>query len=74
VQALINSGTTGVFINKAFVNKHHLNTYKISFSIPVYNIDRILNKIDKISKVVNIVLWYKTYMKWTLLAVLSFDK
>lgn len=74
MQDLINSGTTGIFINKAFVNKHYLNTYKLFFPIPVYNIDRITNKIDEISKVVNIVLWYKTYMKWTLLVVLSFDK
>ena len=74
MQDLINSGTTGIFINKAFVNKNYLNTYKLFFPILVYNIDRITNKINEISKVVNIVLWYKTYMKWTLLAVLSFDK
>ena len=40
----------------------------------IYNINRITNKICKISKVVNIILKYKTYIKQTLFVVLSFGK
>jgi len=42
--------------------------------VPVYNIDGIPNKAGQISKVVDMVLWYKTHSEWTLLVVSSLGK
>jgi len=56
VYILVNFGATSVFINKVFVDKYYLNIYKLFFLVLVYNMDRTLNEIDQISKVVNVVL------------------
>ena len=63
VYILVNSETTSIFINKSFVDKHHLNTWKLSKPIFIYNMNRISNKASQISKVVDIVLQYKTYIE-----------
>ena len=60
---LIKSEATSVFINKAFTNKHYLNTSKLFSLVPIYNMDGTLNKINQISEMINIVLQYKTYME-----------
>ena len=51
-----------------------MNTQKLSKSVLVYNVDSISNKVGQISKVVNIILCYKTYLEWTLLTISSLDK
>jgi len=74
VYVLVNFGATSVFINKAFVDKHCLNICKLFFLVLVYNMDRTLNEIGQISKMVNIVLQYKTHVEKTLLVVQSLSK
>ena len=51
------------FVNQIFVNKHQLNMCKLSHPISVYNVNGIPNKTGKINEVVNIVLYYKSYLE-----------
>ena len=60
---LIDLKATSVFINKSFVEKHYLNTYKLSTLIPIYNVNRTPNKTGLVLKIVDIVLWYKNTYK-----------
>jgi len=45
MHALVNSAATGVFINPSFVEKHGLNTHKLSKLVPVYNVNGIPNEV-----------------------------
>jgi len=74
VKALLNSGATGNFIDKDFVCTKGISTQSISHPILVYNVDGSPNKASQISKVVDVVLYYKTHSKRTLLAVSSLGK
>ena len=74
VQALVNSRTTNIFINKKFVNKYYPNTYKLFQPVLVYNIDRTFNKTEQISKMVVIIPWYKMHVEQTLLVILNLGK
>jgi len=71
VKALLDSRATGSFIDKDFVRTKGITTWSISRPIPVYNVDGSPNEVGQISKVVNIVLCYKTHSERTLLAVSS---
>ena len=53
---LVDSKVTGVSIYRSFIKKYGFNTYKLSKSIPVYNIDSTPNKNGQISEIVDIVL------------------
>jgi len=44
IQALLDYRAIGSFIDKNFVCSKKINTWSISCSIPVFNIDRSLNK------------------------------
>jgi len=44
IWALIDSGATGIFINKTFVTKHYFNIHELSSLVSVYNVDSIPNK------------------------------
>jgi len=74
VKALLDSGATGNFIDRDFVQTKGINTQSISRPIPVYNVDGSPNEAGQISKVVDVVLHYKTYSKRTLLAVSSLGR
>ena len=63
IHALVDSDVIEVFIDKSFIEKHHLNTYKLFKTVPVYNVNKISNEIGQISKVVDVVLYYKKYAK-----------
>ena len=47
-QALINSGTTGNFINQQFVLKYHLETKKLTKSLHICNVDGTRNSVGEI--------------------------
>jgi len=53
---------------------HNINTQKLSKSIPMYNVDSIPNEAEQISKVVNVILHYKTHSEQSLLAISSLGK
>ena len=74
VKVLLDSRATDNFIDKNFVYMKGISTQSISCPIPVYNIDGSPNKAGQISKVVNVVLYYKTYSERTLLTVSGLGK
>src|SRR5258708_34529163 len=44
MSALLDSGTTGMFINHTFIQKHKLETQPLPNPVPVHNVDGTLNK------------------------------
>ena len=68
-KALLDSGATGLFIDKSFVEKERLNTRKLSNPIPVTNVDGSPNEAGPITDVVDIILRYKGHYERTLFAV-----
>ena len=58
VQALLDSGATGLFMDVTFVEKHQLTTHPLTQPIPVYNIDGTLNKASSIWCVMECILHY----------------
>jgi len=74
VKALLDSGATGNFIDKDFVHTKGITTWSISCPIPVFNIDSSSNEAGQISKVVDVVLHYKTHSERMLLAISNLGK
>ena len=74
IKALLDSGATGNFIDRDFVQTKGINTQSISCPIPVYNVDSSPNEADQISEVVDVVLHYKTHSERMLLAVSSLGR
>ena len=63
LQALLDSGASGLFINLEFVKAKQINTCQLTRPIPVNNVDRSLNKRGPIQEVVELVLWYNRHHK-----------
>ena len=74
IKALLDSEATSNFINKDFVHAKGISTQNISYPILVFNVDGFPNKVGQISKIVDVVLHYKTYSERTLLAVSNLGK
>jgi len=74
VKALLDSGATGNFINKDFVCTKGISTRNISHPILVFNVDGSPNEAEQISKVVDVVLHYKTHSERMLLTVSNLRK
>jgi len=74
IKALLDSGATGSLINRDFVRSKGMNTRTLSHNIPVFNVDGSPNEAGQISKVVDVVLRYKTHSKRMLLAVSGLGK
>jgi len=74
VKVLLDSGATSNFIDQDFVRTKDISTWSISRPILVYNVDSSSNEAGQISKVVDVVLCYKTHSKRTLLAVSSLGR
>jgi len=74
VKALLDSEATSNFIDKDFVRTRGISTRNISRPIPVFNVDGSPNKAGQISKVVDVVLRYKTHSERMLLAVSNLGK
>lgn len=53
---LVDSKVTGVSIHRSFIKKYGFNTYKLSKSIPIYNINSTPNKNGQILEIVDMVL------------------
>jgi len=74
VKALLDSGATRSFIDRDFVRSKGMNTRTLSRNIPVFNVDGSPNEADQISKVVDVVLRYKTHSERMLLAISGLGK
>jgi len=74
VKALLNCRATGSLIDRDFVRSQEMNTQTLSRNIPVFNVDSSPNEAGQISKIVDVVLRYKTYSERMLLAVSGLGK
>jgi len=74
VKALLDCRATRSFINRDFVCSKGMNTWTLSHNIPVFNVDGSPNEAGQISKVVDVILWYKTHSKRMFLAVSRLGK
>ncbi|KAG5729134.1 hypothetical protein E4T56_gene3215 [Termitomyces sp. T112] len=74
VVALLDSGTTGLFLNTDYVQQHHLTTCSLSHPIPVYNVDGMLNEAGSICSMVDLVLCYQDHSEQAVFAVTSLGK
>jgi len=74
VKILLDCGATGSFINRDFVCSKGMNTQTLLCNIPVFNVDGSPNEAGQISKVMDIVLCYKTHSERMLLAVSGLGK
>ena len=70
----MDSGATGSFIDRDFVRSKGINTQTLSHNIPVFNVNGSPNETRQISKVVDILLCYKTHSERMLLAVFRLGK
>ena len=59
IDALVDCGATGDFINEGFVERTKIPTWSLSQPIPVYNVDGSLNEAGSITKVADMVMTYK---------------
>jgi len=74
VEALLDCKATGSLINRDFVCLKGINTRTLSHNILVFNVDGSPNEAEQISKVMNIVLCYKTHSERMLLAISGLGK
>jgi len=74
VKALLDCGATRSLIDRDFVCLKGMNTWTLSHNIPVFNVDSSSNEAEQISKIVNIVLCYKTHSEKMFLAVSRLGK
>src|SRR5882672_2828180 len=63
INALIDSGATGQFIDIDYVRSKNLHTQRLPQAIPVYNVDGTLNDAGYITEVVNLMVHYGTILK-----------
>ena len=69
VAVLLDSGATGMFIDREFVRHNHLKTHPIPKPIPVYNIDGTPNQNGSISEEYEAILEIGSHSKRVSLAV-----
>ena len=74
VKALLDCRATKSLIDRDFVCSKGMNTWTLSHNILVFNVNGSPNKAGQISKVVDIVLHYKTYSERMLLAISRLGK
>jgi len=72
--SFMDNGATGEFIDRHYAKSNWLHTRKLSEPIPVYNVDRTLNKAGSITEVVDLILRYRNHSEQTLFAVTSLGK
>jgi hypothetical protein len=73
-EAMVDTGATGDFIDRDFVENAKLPTRKLSQPIPVYNVDGTPNEAGSIDRVVDVIMTYKGHSERILLAVTRLGK
>ena len=73
-KALVDTGASGDFIDREFMQKHSFPTRKLSRPIPVYNVDGSPNDNGMITEVVNAMMTYDGHSETILLAVTQLGK
>src|SRR5271168_1225653 len=74
VNALVDCGATGEFIDRHYAKSSRFNLLKLSTPIPVFNIDGTPNEAGFVTEVVDLILRYKNHSERTLFAVSSLGK
>jgi len=74
IKALLDCGATGSFIDRDFIHSKGMNTQTLSQNILVFNVDSSPNEAGQITKVIDVVLHYKTHSKRILLAISKLGK
>jgi len=74
VEALLDCRATRSLIDRDFVCSKGMNTQTLSHNIPVFNVNGSPNEAGQISKVVDVVLCYKSHSERMLLAVSGLGK
>ena len=69
VTALLDSGATGLFIDRDYVKTNQLTTRKLRLPIPVYNVDGTRNEAGSITEVVDLILRHAGHSERTQFAV-----
>src|SRR5260221_9710632 len=67
--ALLESGVTGMFVNRAFAQKHKLETCPLPNPVPVHNVNGTPNENGSIMEEVEVILWYGQHMEKVCLIV-----
>src|SRR5260221_6085612 len=67
--ALLDSGATGMFVNRAFAQKHKLETHPLPNPVPVHNVDGTPNENRSIMEEVEVILQYGQHTEKARLAV-----
>jgi predicted aspartyl protease len=68
-RALVDSGATGLFIDREYVKSNQIPTTKLPQSIPVFNVDGTANMEGSISEVAELLLHYNGHSKRALFCV-----
>jgi hypothetical protein len=58
MKALLDSGTSGLFVDSDFVKRNQINTKQLTHPIPVNNVDGTANKSGLICEVADLILSY----------------
>jgi len=69
LQALLDSGATGLFLSTSFVTRNNLNTRKLPRAIPVYNVDGTQNQGGSITDEVDVNMTYEDHTERATFAV-----
>ena len=59
VNALVDCGATGLFVDTEYVRSNNLSTRRLTTPIPVYNVDGTANEAGTITEIADIILRYK---------------
>src|SRR3981189_2971776 len=74
VNALVDCGATGLFVDTEYVRSNNLSTRHLTTPIPVYNVDGTANEAGAITKNADIILRYKGHAERTQFAVTLLGK
>ena len=74
ITALLDSGATGMFIDREYVKEGGFTTRALSNPIPVRNVDGTPNEAGSIMDVVELNLWYRNHAERVFFAVTSLGK
>jgi hypothetical protein len=74
VRALVDSGATGLFIDREYVKSNQIPTTKLSVVVPVFNVDGTANTAGSISEVAELILRYNGHSERALFSVTGLGK
>lgn len=74
VQALIDSGATGSFIDTTFLKSQHWNTRELEFPISVINVDGTTNSSGKITEAIDLTITFEEHREKMTFCVVDLGK